>query len=66
MGSALMLEQLSDTNGLHGLPAEPAFLRLLQLERRRTERSRQPFVLMLLERPNGAVEDVPRAVADDR
>jgi lipopolysaccharide/colanic/teichoic acid biosynthesis glycosyltransferase len=38
---------------LHGLPPEPVFLRHLRLERRRTERSRQPFVLMLLEGDRG-------------
>src|SRR5262245_22513194 len=50
LGPALMLEQLNDKRGLHGLSPEPMFLRLLHLERRRTERSRQPFVLMLVER----------------
>jgi lipopolysaccharide/colanic/teichoic acid biosynthesis glycosyltransferase len=34
---------------LYGLPPEPVFLRQLRLARRRTERSRQPFVLMLLD-----------------
>jgi len=33
-----------------GLLPEPGFLRLLSLERKRSERSRQPFVLMLVER----------------
>jgi lipopolysaccharide/colanic/teichoic acid biosynthesis glycosyltransferase len=33
------------------LPA-PMFLRLLSVERKRSERSRQPFVLMLIERPH--------------
>ena len=42
---------------LHGLPPEPVFLRLLRLERRRTERSRQPFVLMVLERERFAADD---------
>src|SRR5207247_4995462 len=34
---------------LHGLLPEPLFLRALCLERKRAERSRKPFVLMLLE-----------------
>ena len=34
---------------LYGLPPESVFLRHLRLARRRTERSRQPFVLMLLD-----------------
>jgi lipopolysaccharide/colanic/teichoic acid biosynthesis glycosyltransferase len=34
---------------LHGLLPEPMFLRALCLERKRAERSRKPFVLMLLE-----------------
>jgi len=37
----------------YGLPPEPVFLRQLRLTRRRTERSRQPFVLMLLEGDRG-------------
>jgi len=52
-----MLEQLSDKRGPHGLPTEPTFLRLLHLERRRTERSRQPFVLMLVERQPRAADE---------
>jgi len=38
---------------LYGLPPEPVFLRHLRLARRRTERSRQPFVLMLLDGNRG-------------
>src|SRR5437667_10771362 len=34
---------------LHGLLPEPLFIRALCLERKRTERSRKPFVLMLLD-----------------
>src|SRR6266446_2241979 len=53
MGSALIVQNLTgrhpEERDLHGLPPEPVFLRLLCLERRRTERSRQPFVLMVLE-----------------
>src|SRR5438876_4355644 len=36
-------------NGLHGLLPEPMFLRALCLERKRAERSRKFFVLMLLD-----------------
>jgi lipopolysaccharide/colanic/teichoic acid biosynthesis glycosyltransferase len=43
------MEALNDQHGLNGLPSEPVFLRHLRLERRRSERSRQPFVLMLVE-----------------
>ena len=38
---------------VYGLPPEPVFLRQLRLARRRTERSRQPFVLMLLDGNRG-------------
>ena len=43
------MEALNDQHGLNGLPTEPVFLRHLRLERRRSERSRQPFVLMLVQ-----------------
>lgn len=39
------------TNDPSGLLPEPLFLRALRLERKRAERSRKPFVLMLLELP---------------
>lgn len=42
LGARLIVETLD-------LPSEPVFLRQLRLERRRSERSRQPFVLMLVE-----------------
>jgi exopolysaccharide biosynthesis polyprenyl glycosylphosphotransferase len=64
MGLALIVEQLSDKRGVHGLPAEPVFLRLLHLERRRTERSRQPFVLMLLERQGRTREERSSTVVE--
>jgi exopolysaccharide biosynthesis polyprenyl glycosylphosphotransferase len=35
---------------MQGLLSEAAFLRLLSLERKRSERSKQPFVLMVIER----------------
>ena len=41
-------ETLDGLSGSEILP-EPSFLRMLCLERKRTERSRRPFVLMLLE-----------------
>jgi lipopolysaccharide/colanic/teichoic acid biosynthesis glycosyltransferase len=47
--SGLIVEALNDQHRLNGLTSEPAFLRQLRLERRRSERSRQPFVLMLIE-----------------
>src|SRR5262245_43895313 len=47
--SGLIVEALNEQHGLNGLSSEPAFLRHLRLERRRSERSRQPFVLMLIE-----------------
>ena len=49
LGAPLIVEALNDQQILRGLPPEPAFLRQLRLERRRSERSRQPFVLMLVE-----------------
>jgi lipopolysaccharide/colanic/teichoic acid biosynthesis glycosyltransferase len=47
--SGLILEALNDQHRLNGLTSEPSFLRHLRLERRRSERSRQPFALMLIE-----------------
>ena len=61
VGPALIVQNLTGTHpeerDLHGLPPEPVFLRLLRLERRRTERSRQPFVLMVLGRESRAADE---------
>ena len=61
VGSALIVQNLTgrhpEERDLHGLPPEPVFLRLLCLERRRTERSRQPFVLMVLEGERSGAHD---------
>ena len=51
LGAPLTVEALD-------LPSEPTFLRQLRLERRRSERSRQPFVLMLLEPARGGRDDL--------
>src|ERR1700719_971914 len=61
---------LSDLNGRnHGIASEEAFTRMLQLERKRTERSRKQFVLMLLhvetllsDRRKNALEDILSAL----
>jgi lipopolysaccharide/colanic/teichoic acid biosynthesis glycosyltransferase len=47
--SGLIVEALNEQYAPNGLSSEPAFLRHLRLERSRSERSRQPFVLMLIE-----------------
>lgn len=46
--SSATLEALSDS----GILAQEVFLKMIRLERKRTERSQRPFVLMLLESPS--------------
>jgi lipopolysaccharide/colanic/teichoic acid biosynthesis glycosyltransferase len=58
LGAAVTMEALNDQHGLNGLPTEPVFLRHLRLERRRSERSRQPFVLMLVQPARRGRDDV--------
>jgi lipopolysaccharide/colanic/teichoic acid biosynthesis glycosyltransferase len=58
--SGLIVEAVNEQYALNGLSSEPAFLRHLRLERRRSERSRQPFVLMLVE-PAGRGRDEVRS-----
>jgi lipopolysaccharide/colanic/teichoic acid biosynthesis glycosyltransferase len=54
------LGQSGNGSDSHGLMPESSFLRALSLERKRAERSRNPFVLMLIDRP------APFRVAGDR
>jgi len=64
LGTALTVEALNDQPGLNVLTSEPAFLRQLRLERRRSERSRQPFVLMLLQPAARERDDVRSALLE--
>jgi len=68
VGSALIVQNLtarhSEERDPRGLPPEPVFLRLLRLERRRTERSRQPFVLMVLEGERSRADDRDRGALE--
>jgi lipopolysaccharide/colanic/teichoic acid biosynthesis glycosyltransferase len=56
-----LMMRSSRLSELRDLLAEPQFLRALCLERKRTERSRNPFVLMLL----GLTTAVTKSVGDD-
>lgn len=58
------MEALNARNSLYGVAPEAVFLRNVRLERRRSERSRQPFVLMLLQPQRAAANDGTAAMLE--